>query len=133
MEITKWPLNDNVRALFLPGRKYFESVLKAKEIDKLCVYQYGQIDKSHHLVCLQRQHAREGVVILEIFTSMYGFQVRDTDNFGCQQYLSRGASAEEALKFCQKFYDADSKNRGVIIGYVSEEFMIDFDLSVTKS
>lgn len=123
MKLAKWPLNENIDALFIPTNDgQFREIEAAKNIDRNCVANHGQLDRSHHLCALQKQHQREDKKTLEIFTSIYGFQVRDINNFGVQRYLSRGSSAVEALRFCKKWYEEKSEHRGVILGYISPEF-----------
>jgi hypothetical protein len=114
MQTKPWPINNYYLALFLPDQKFFDEIDQAKDLDKMCVRDHNQSDKDYHLVSVQIQHERKGKIILLIHTNIYGFNVRNTNNFGNQNYVGRGATAKECLNFCKKWYLEDPTNRGII-------------------
>lgn len=133
MKTTPWPTNNKRDAIFIPvDPKQFKEIETAKAFDKYCVENHNQHDRSFHLISVQQQHQREGKITLEVFTNIYGFQVRDTNNYGNQRMLYRGVSAVEALNFCKEWYLRDVENRGVIVGYVEPERKEEFEKALSE-
>jgi hypothetical protein len=103
----------------MPAR-YHAEVASARALDKLAREQYGQRDADHHLCCLQNQHLREGMLMYEIYRTIYGYQFGDTHNDGRGRLLHRGATLAEAIAYAREWHAQDPEKRGVILGHGTE-------------
>lgn len=107
--------------LFSPDPKWAQQMEDARQLDRYAVEHYGQRDRCHHFCAMQRQQQREGFLMVEISTNIYGYCVRDTMNDG-QGILfggraRRGATQTEAIEWARAWHAERPSHREVIAGY----------------
>lgn len=112
----------------------------AKAIDRMAVRDHGQHDPCHHLCAVQRQQFREGFVLAEISTNIYGFCVRDTLNDGLGVMLrahggKRGGdgSAERAIAWARAWHAEDPTRRALVQGYIDSDLLEEWRAALAKA
>ncbi len=114
----------------------------AKGLDRLAlsIHPGVGIDRDAHLCSMQRQQHREGFVLAEIATNIYGFCVRDTLNDGQGVILRaqggrRGGdgSAARAIQFVREWHAKDPGKRAVVQGYIDSELRAEWDAAIQRA
>lgn len=101
--------------------KWKNDIADARSLDKYAVAQHSQVDRDHHLCCVQRQHAREGYVLVEVATNIFGYCVRDTHNDGDGVLFGGrrrpGTTKQEAIDWARDWHNQLPTHREVIEGF----------------
>lgn len=112
----------------------------AKALDRMAVRDHGQRDHDHHLCAMQRQQFRDGFVLAEVSTNIYGFCVRDTLNDGLGVLLrayggKRGGdgSAKRAIQFAREWHAEAFDKRAVVVGYIDSDLRAEWDAALAEA
>jgi hypothetical protein len=93
----------------------------ARWMDAYAVGNFGQRDRCFHFCAMQRQQERDGFVLVEIATNMFGFCVRDTMNDGQGVMFGGrarpGTTQVEAVEWAREWHAKRPTHREVISGY----------------
>lgn len=124
--------------------KWQRMTADAKSLDAMVRDMYpgqlARIDGDAHLCAMQRQQEREGYVLAQIHTNIYGFCVRDTLNDGRGVLLQalggkrRGdGSATRAIEWARKWHAEDPERRAVVQGYIDSDLRPEWDAAIAKA
>lgn len=107
--------------LFAPSPEWAQQMEDARQLDAYAVRYHGQTDRCHHFCAMQRQQQRDGFLMVEIATNMFGYCVRDTMNDGRGVLFGgrarHGTTQAEALEWARAWQAERPTHREVIAGY----------------
>ncbi len=93
----------------------------ARWMDAYAVGNHGQRDRCFHFCAMQHQQTRDGFLMVEIATNIYGYVVRDTMNDGMGALFGGrgrpGTTQAEAVEWARKWHAERQTHREVISGW----------------
>jgi len=92
--------------------RYHADVADAKALDVIG-RQHGQPDPDHHLCCQQRYHQRDGMLLYQIYKTIYGYQFGDTHNDGTRTCGLDGLGESGSAPKQALWHVEDPTRRGV--------------------